>query len=60
VANIAQALDFTSSPTLTAPTFTVAQFVAAACPGEVLPANEAGEWADLKELAISLGWSLPA
>ncbi len=59
-ANIAQALDFTSAPTLTAPSFNVPQFIAAACPGEVLPANEAGEWADLKELAISLGWSLPA
>jgi phospholipase C len=59
-ANIAQALDFTSPPNLTAPQFTVPQFVAAACPGEVLPANEAGEWADLKELAITLGWSLPA
>jgi phospholipase C len=59
-ANIVQSLDFRSAPKLAAPTFTVPPFVAAACPGEVLPANEAGEWVDLKELAISLGWSLPA
>ena len=36
------------------------QFVAAACPGDAAPADEAGEWVDLKEVAISLGWSLPA
>lgn len=58
--NIAQALDFSSPPDLSAPAFSVPQFVAAACPGEVLAGAEAGEWSDLKELAITLGWSLPA
>ncbi|MDT4933747.1 MAG: phospholipase [Pseudonocardiales bacterium] len=60
-ANIVRALDFGSAPRLTAPKFTVPQVVAAACPGDTLPAGaEAGEWSDLKELAVTLGWSLPA
>ncbi|MDT4925183.1 MAG: phospholipase [Pseudonocardiales bacterium] len=58
--NIVQALDFSSAPNLSAPAFTVPQFVAAICPGNQLPTTESGEWSDLKELAISLGWSLPA
>ncbi len=58
--NIIQALDFTTPPDLSAPAFSVPQFVAAACPGDTVPGTEAGEWSDLKELAISLGWSLPA
>jgi hypothetical protein len=45
---------------LTAPAFSVPQVVVAACPGEVLSTAESGEWSDLKELAITLGWSLPA
>ena len=33
----------------------------AACPADALPTGaEAGEWSDLKELAVTLGWSLPA
>jgi phospholipase C len=60
-ANIVRALDFGSAPRLRAPKFTVPQVVAAACPGNTLPAGaEAGEWSDLKELAVTLGWSLPA
>jgi phospholipase C len=58
--NIVNALNFTAAPRLDVPTFTVPQVVVAGCPGEVLPANEASEWADLRELAISLGWSLPS
>jgi len=58
--NIVASLDFTSPPNLNAPTFSVPQVVVAACPGEVLNTVEAGEWSDLKEIAITLGWSLPA
>jgi phospholipase C len=58
--NIVQALDFTNPPRLTAPVFNVPQFVAAACPGDATPTTESGEWADLKEVAISAGWSLPS
>jgi phospholipase C len=58
--NIVAALDFSNPPNLSAPAFTVPQFTAAACPGEVLNTAEAGEWSDLKELAVTLGWSLPA
>ena len=59
-ANIVQALDFGSAPNLTAPMFDVPQFVAAACPGDALPSEEDSEWSGLKELAVTLGWSLPA
>jgi phospholipase C len=59
-ANIVQALDFTSPPNLAAPAFTVPQVVVAGCPGDASPTTESGEWADLKELAVSLGWSLPS
>ncbi|HKC29622.1 MAG TPA: alkaline phosphatase family protein [Jatrophihabitans sp.] len=59
-ANIVGALDFTSPPRLAAPQFTVPQFVAAACPGDTLPSAEAGEWSGLRELAVTLGWSLPS
>jgi len=64
-ANIMRALDFRAPPRLTAPKFTVAPFVAAGCTGTVassagLPSAEDNEWSDLKELAVSLGWSLPA
>ena len=57
-ANIAQALDFTSAPRTDVPHFTVPQFVAAVCPGNLLPIPD-DEWSDLKELAITIGWSLP-
>jgi phospholipase C len=57
-ANIAQALDFTSGPRTDVPHFTVPQFVAAVCPGNLLPIPD-DEWSDLKELAITIGWSLP-
>ena len=64
-ANIMRALDFRAPPRLTAPKFTVPPFVAAGCTGTVassagLPSAEDNEWSDLKELAVSLGWSLPA
>ena len=58
-ANIAQALDFSAAPRLNTPRFTVPQIVAAACPSDTLPSNEGSEWVGLKELAVSLGWSLP-
>jgi len=57
--NIVQALDFTTPPQLSTPAFDVPQIAAAICPNEVLPSAEGGEWSDLKELAITLGWSLP-
>jgi phospholipase C len=59
-ANIVRALDFSTAPRLAAPKFTVPQIVAAVCPGDAVPSAEAGEWSDLRELAITLGWSLPA
>jgi phospholipase C len=60
-ANIVGALDFGTAPRLDVPTLTVPQVVAAVCPGELLPAGpEDGEWSDVKELAVTLGWSLPA
>jgi phospholipase C len=59
-ANIVQSLDFASPPRLSAPAFSVPQVVLAVCPGEVLSTAGLGEWADVKELAITLGWSLPA
>ncbi|MDT4922213.1 MAG: phospholipase, partial [Pseudonocardiales bacterium] len=59
-ANIVQALDFTKPANLSAPAFTVPQFVAAVCPGDALPTTESGEWSELREIAISLGWSLPS
>jgi phospholipase C len=60
-ANIVRALDFTTGPQPSAPKFTVPQVVAAACPSDTLPSGaEDGEWSDLKALAVTLGWSLPA
>src|SRR5579859_5158523 len=58
--NIVNALDFSTAPRLSAPAFTVPQIVVAACPGEILSTAEGGEWSDLKEVAITLGWSLPS
>ena len=58
--NIVQSLDFTNPPNLAAPAFNVPQVVVAACPGDALPTTESGEWSDLRELAVSLGWSLPS
>ena len=57
--NIVQALDFTTPPNLSAPAFTVPQVVVAACPSDASPVGES-EWADIRQLAISLGWSLPS
>jgi phospholipase C len=59
-ANIIQSLDFAHAPDLAAPRYTVPQFTASVCPSDALGGPEASEWADLKTLAISAGWSLPA
>ena len=59
-ANIIQSLDFSRAPNLAAPRFTVPQFTASVCPTDALGGPEATEWADLKTLALSTGWNLPA
>jgi phospholipase C len=58
--NIVAALDFTNPPRPDAPKFAVPQVAVTACTDGIPPTGEAGEWSDLKELAITLGWSLPA
>ena len=58
--NLAEVLDFRTSPNLTAPTYTVAPFVATACPPAELSGAEAAEWPALKQKALAEGWSLPS
>jgi phospholipase C len=62
--NIAEVLDFGAPADLTAPTISVPPFVAAPpCALQELAQEagpEASEWTDLKKLALSLNWSLPA
>jgi phospholipase C len=58
--NIAEVLDFETPPRLDAPTLAVPAFLPAP-PCEVTDLGaEAGEWSDLKKLALSLHWSLPS
>jgi phospholipase C len=61
-ANILTALDFTSPPDLSAPTFNVAPVTPVPCPpaSSGSSAEEAGEWGGLKKLALRQGWSLPS
>lgn len=61
-ANIISSLDFEHAPNLSAPAYSVPQVVAATCttPPDALPSSEDGEWTDLKELAVTLGWTLPS
>ena len=59
-ANIVRALDFSKPPRTAAPKFDVPAFASAGCTAPELPAAEAGEWRELRKLALRLGWSLPA
>jgi phospholipase C len=55
--NIAEVLDFTSAPNLTAPRYAVAPFVAGpACTPVGAPSAE--EWSGLKQKALASGWTL--
>jgi phospholipase C len=58
--NLAEVLDFGSPPNLTAPAFSVPPFVSAGCASEDAQGSEFGEWPALKQLALDLGWELPA
>ena len=58
--NIAEVLDFSSPPNLTAPHYSVPPFVATACSPAPTTGAEQAEWPDLKAKALSEGWSLPA
>ncbi|WP_406830543.1 alkaline phosphatase family protein [Pedococcus sp. KACC 23699] len=57
--NIAEVLDFTAAPNLTAPAFTLPPFLATACAPAPLTGPEQAEWPDLRTKAIADGWSLP-
>ncbi len=60
--NIAEVLDWDADPDLSAPAITVPPFVPegpCGTPAEGLPSSET-EWTDLRELALDLGWELPA
>jgi phospholipase C len=58
--NLAEVLDFSASPSLAAPRFTVPPFVATACAPAPLTGAEEAEWPALKQKALAAGWSLPA
>jgi len=57
--NLAEVLDFSSAPNLSAPRFTVPPFVAMACPPAQLTGAEQAEWPALRQKALAAGWSLP-
>ena len=62
--NLAEALDL-SAPNLSAPQYTVPTFVTTGCEAgasvsTTLQGAEFNEWGDLKKLATTLGWVLPA
>jgi phospholipase C len=60
--NLAEVLDLTSPPDLTAPTYTVLPVTPAGCATEQaeVSGSEFAEWSGLKELALRLGWKLPS
>lgn len=61
--NIAEVLDWVSAPNLTAPTITVPAFTPEGPCGAPSPTgtiSAEAEWADLRTLALNLGWSLPS
>ncbi|MGH8860967.1 MAG: alkaline phosphatase family protein, partial [Jatrophihabitantaceae bacterium] len=58
--NIARALDFQSPPRLATPTYTVPPFASAGCTAPSSAVAEDAEWPDLRRLALTEGWSLPA
>jgi phospholipase C len=57
--NIAEVLDFSSAPNLSAPTFHVPPFTATACSPAPATGPEQSEWTTMKSKAIADGWSLP-
>jgi phospholipase C len=57
--NLAEVLDFTSLPNLTAPTFTVPSFTPTPCSASST-AEDQQKWQDLLALAQAQGWPLPA
>ncbi len=54
--NMAEALDFSSGPDTTAPTYDVPPFTSAGCAPEQ---TKSDDWEALKHLAVRLGWELP-
>ena len=59
-ANIAQALDFASTPDLTAPAYPSTPFVSTGCSVPASQVGEDAEWSGLKKLAAAHGWKLPS
>ncbi len=57
--NLAEVLDFSSTPHLAAPRYVLPPFTATVCPPEPLTGAEAAEWPALKDKALAAGWSLP-
>jgi len=57
--NLAEVLDFNSTPHLTAPRYLLPPFTATVCPPAPLTGAEATEWPALKDKALAAGWSLP-
>ncbi len=58
--NLAEVLDFSVAPNLSAPKFAVPPFVAAACAPSQVTGAEQAEWPDLKKKALAAGWRLPS
>ncbi|MET7900621.1 alkaline phosphatase family protein [Streptomyces sp. NPDC005355] len=56
--NLAEVLDFTNPPNLTAPQWPVAPFAGLPCPPGALADFE--QWTALRDMAISHGWKLPS
>ena len=57
--NLAEVLDFNSTPHLTAPRYVLPPFTATVCPPAPLTGAEEAEWPALKDKALAAGWSLP-
>ena len=57
--NLAEVLDFNSTPHLTAPRYLLPPFTATVCPPAPLTGAEEAEWPALKDKALAAGWSLP-
>jgi phospholipase C len=58
--NLAEVLDFTTTPNLSAPRISTPPFVATVCPPAAVTGAEQAEWPALKQKALDAGWSLPA
>jgi phospholipase C len=59
-ANIVAALDFTSPPSLAAPSFNVAPVTPVPCPASSDVDPSAKEWTEIRELALRHRWNLPS